>query len=127
MTPYENRFYARTEQPVVLFARIENAENGELLDPSDVTAITLDAWGIGSLDGRRKSAVPGHQRVALPLSTLLSQTVTSVAFPLGYNYRFAPNVRTKPLFPQTGLYEVVIKIELNDQNPIVLTYRFEVE
>lgn len=127
MNQYENRFYARTEQPAVFFARIENAENGEFLSPSDVTVIVFDAWIIGSLDGRRKSAVPGHQRVSVPLDALLLNSTQSVAFPLGYNFRFAPDVRRKPLFPQAGIYEIVIKIERADQNPIVLTYRFEVE
>lgn len=127
MNQYENRFYARTEQPIVFFARIENAENGVLLDPTGITAIRYSAWSLGAIDGLRKQNVPGHLRVNVPLSALYETAVASVAFPNGYNFRFGPDNRAKPLFPRAGNYEVLFHIESTDQNPIVLTYRFEVE
>ena len=70
MSIQENQFQACVEEPKVFFARIEDRETGNPLDPTSVTEICYNVYSLGLLDGQRKESIPGHQKVSVPLETL---------------------------------------------------------
>ena len=127
MSIQENQFQACVEEPKVFFARIRDRETGDPLDPTSVTGIRYSVYSLGLLDGQRKESISGHQKVSVPLETLTETIATCPVFPSGYNFRFAPDCRTSPLFPRAGKFEVCFLMSLKIGNPILLTYRFTVE
>ena len=127
MSQYDNRFEAYVDQPKVFFAKIINRETGDVLDPAAVTAIHYSVYPLGIIDGQRKEAVPGHRRVTVPLTTLTAAVESCPVFTPGYNFRYAPDGRTRSLFPRAGKFEVCFILTLATGNPILLSYRFTVE
>ena len=127
MSQNDNLFDAQTEEPKIFFARIQNLENGAYLPPAEVASIRYSVYPLGSIDNRRKEPVPGHERVEVPVSALTEGCRTSVAFPTGYNFRHAPDCRTRTIFPTVGKYEVCYTLQRTNGNPIRLSYRFTVE
>lgn len=127
MSQYDNRFEACVDQSKVFFAKIVNRETGENLDPTEVTSIVYNVYPLGIIDGQRKEAIPGHRRVSVPLTTLTATIESCPVFTPGYNFRYAPDCRTRPLFPRAGKFEVAFILTLATGNPILLSYRFNVE
>lgn len=127
MSQTDNQFTARTEETKIFFARIENLENGAFLSPGAVSSIHYTVYPLGTIDNQRKEPVSGHRRIEVPLSVLTEGCRTSAVFPTGYNFRHAPDCRTRPIFPTVGKYEVFYTLALTGANPIQLSYRFSVE
>ena len=121
-------YYNRGETPV-LFARIQNSETGQIIDPSAVSSISYTAYsktvGWGS---ETRTPVDGHQNITVPNSAVLSALVTPTTDPrwtvdsTGYNFIFEPDSTVKPIFPNAGDYVVVVTINFTAANPLPISF-----
>ena len=121
-------YYNRGETPV-LFARIQNSETGQIIDPSAVSSISYTAYsktvGWGS---ETRTPVDGHQNITVPNSAVLSALVTPTTDPrwtvdsTGYNFIFEPDSTVNPIFPNAGDYVVVVTINFTNANPLPISF-----
>lgn len=127
MSLYDNQFRSYVDHPMIFFARVINIETGASPQPADIQTIRYTVWPLGPLDGRRREPILGHRQVTVPNTAFSAELQASAAFPDGFNFRHAPDVRTRSLFPEVGRYEVCFTLTLTDGNPILLSYRVTVE
>lgn len=119
-------YYNRGETPA-LFARITNSRTSELvpvdaIDSIDYTCFQKSfAWSTET-----RTPVEGHENVPVPLSALLSTLITDdprwAVDDGGYNFTFEPDGRSKPIFPKSGDYVVVVTLHFKDANPLPLVF-----
>ena len=120
--------YQRGQTPTFM-ARITNSERNRgnrysLLSPEEVTGIQYSILKMASPDGGGTPyAVTGHIDQAIPLSALLEELETNdpnwTPDRDGYNFKFSPDSRVHPAFPEAGNYRVTFKIIPTEGNPIV--------
>ena len=123
-----SQYFNRGETPV-LFARIQNSETGQIINPSAVSSIVYTAysktvgWGTET-----RTPVEGHVAETVPNSAVLSAVVPPSTDPrwtvdsTGYNFIFEPDSTVKPIFPNAGDYVVVVTINFTNANPLPISF-----
>lgn len=109
----------RVLQDVVIKAKIIDADAGTIIAASDVDACKLTVYRVTGTVGNNLqaskvyTAVTGFDGVDVPFSSFLS-----AADAAGNNFKFSPDQRYSAMFPESGEYEIVIKITVSNDNPV---------
>ncbi len=121
--------YFCANETAIFLARIEESLNGLLLLPDDVETITYSAYKINRFGtNEAREPVPGHENVDVPVSAILTELETNdwrwneKVDERGYNFRFEPDTRENPIFPEKATYKVVFTIVPKEGNPAPLVY-----
>lgn len=110
-------------------ARIRNF-NGDILTPDKVDSISYSVYLLELDDPSKRTAVRGHQNVALnPAETLFSQLQQNANWTpddTGYNFLWTLNVKTSNAFQYAGRHYLAEVKLTSDSVPFLIRYRLYV-
>lgn len=125
--PMSTYFYSG--ETALFLARIEESSTGVLLLPSDVEKITYTAYKIRKFGSTKtRQPIVGHENVSVPVAAILETLETNDqrwnerVDDRGYNFRYEPNTRENPIFPEAGSYEIVFAVTPFLGNPAPIVY-----
>ena len=111
----------RVLQDAVIKAQIVETEDGSIIAASDVEDCQLTVYRVTGTIGNNLQAsktfavVDGFDHVGVPVASFLAAADAD-----GYNFKFIPDQRFQAMFPESGEYEIVIKVSVVNDNPVTI-------
>ena len=106
-------------QNILFRAKVTNLDDGTIIPRSEIESIKLTVLKYEKQDRTEQPRiVDGYNGISIPVTAFLT-----AADPQGFNFRFFPDQRVLPMFPEDGRYDVQVDVKLNADNPLCIIYQ----
>ena len=124
--------YFNAGEAPVLLARIADSLTNVAVTPNDVESISLTVYKTQLYRGvKQRVVLEGWGDVDVPLTAVMESLIVDdprwKKDSVGYNFRYEPDLRDKPLFNESGEYVVVVTIKFKEGNPAPLVFNVSVK